>query len=220
MKRVMKSSSLSNNGMTGMSLVELMVTVSMSAILLSTGIPSLQSWNAKRQINAEYREIKEAFRSARDTARADANFPFASICASSDGENCDGADWSDGWIVFGDVNGNGVVGAGDRVVLVQDKLSSGSLIKIEEGAIGSATYTGAITYNDKGYTSALTSFKATDAETLIVTFCNSSLGDDAANYARGVILAPAGIVRNTIDYDGLDGIHEFPEGENLTCPTI
>ncbi len=216
----MKSLGSYRKSMAGMTLVELIIAGAMAAIMMTIAIPSMKTWSAKRQINAEYREIKEAFRSARDLARSNEEFPFASICPSADGTACNGTGWKDGWIVFGDLNGNGTFeDANDRIFLVQDKLSSGSLIKIEDEDRN--TRSGAVTYNSNGYTSALRRFNNADAESLIVTFCNSiALGSDGnadASYARGVILAPAGIVRNTIDYDG-NGTHEFPENEELTCP--
>lgn len=94
----------------GFTLVELMVTVAIVAILSAIALPSFS--NSIR--NNRLATMTNEFIGAVNLARSEAvkSNRGAQICASSDGATC-GTDWSAGWIVWADADGNGVPEAGE-----------------------------------------------------------------------------------------------------------
>ena len=103
---------------TGVTLIELMITISIAAILLAAGTPSFMKMLAKNKLEAQASD----FVSGLNTARSEAVLRNVRVtmCRSSDGASCSG-DWEDGWIVFDDAGANpGVVDAGENIILVND----------------------------------------------------------------------------------------------------
>ena len=85
----------------GFTLVELMVTVLIAAVLLAVAIPSFDSAIANNRSNS----LGEEFSGALSFIRLEAlkRRELVSLCASRDGINCAGAnDWREGFIAFVD----------------------------------------------------------------------------------------------------------------------
>ena len=109
---------------TGVSLIELMVTISIAAILLAMGAPSFISMLKKNKLEAQASD----FTSGLNTARSEAVLRNvrATMCHSANGTSC-GGEWEDGWIVFVDDGGiPGTVEAGEEILLVNDGLDHAS----------------------------------------------------------------------------------------------
>lgn len=83
----------------GFTLIELMVTVAVVAIVLGIAVPSFQ----KQILNNKSITLGDEFAQALNYARSEAvkTKKRVSICASSDGATCTG-NWTDGFIVFRD----------------------------------------------------------------------------------------------------------------------
>ena len=83
----------------GFTLIELMVTLAIAAIVLAIAVPSFQ----KTILNNKSVALGDEFAQALNFARSEAvkMKKRVSICASSNGETCTGS-WSDGFIVFED----------------------------------------------------------------------------------------------------------------------
>lgn len=83
----------------GFTLIELMVTLSVLAIVLGIAIPSFQ----KQIVNNKSLALGEEFAAALNYARSQAvkTAKRVSICASKDGATCTGS-WTEGFIVFQD----------------------------------------------------------------------------------------------------------------------
>ena len=89
----------------GFTLVELLITLFIVGILVSVGVPSLKSFMQSNQLVAATNELISAMHVARSEAiKANSR---VTICSSDDGATCSGDDdWTDGWIVFIDANGD------------------------------------------------------------------------------------------------------------------
>jgi type IV fimbrial biogenesis protein FimT len=86
-------------GARGFTLLELMFTLTVAAVLLGIGVPSFVEIVRNNRATANINELSTAFSIARSEAiRRGAN---VTVCRSSDGAAC-GTDWADGWIVFVD----------------------------------------------------------------------------------------------------------------------
>ncbi|WP_323813030.1 GspH/FimT family pseudopilin [Cellvibrio sp. NN19] len=85
----------------GFTLIELMVTLAVAAIVLGIAIPSFNQTMRNNSSSALGTELAGALNFAR--AEAVKRAKRVSICASSDGATCLAADnWAKGWLVFVD----------------------------------------------------------------------------------------------------------------------
>jgi len=110
------------NARHGFSLIELMVTLAIAAILLTVALPSLRGLVGEERITGVTNELVYALQLSRSEAikRAGpvrlcpsrAPLAVAPVCAADS--------FADGWIVLADDDGNGVLGAGDRVILQRE----------------------------------------------------------------------------------------------------
>lgn len=131
----------------GITLVELMVTLTITTILLAVAAPSLVQFMNSSALSGLANEMMSSLNYARSEAikRGQA----VSLCASSNGSSCSGS-WISGWILFNDSNGDGSVDMGDSLLRVRDAATStgytmqGTANTITYGRNGLATATGKI----------------------------------------------------------------------------
>jgi type IV fimbrial biogenesis protein FimT len=91
----------------GFTILELMITVSVLAILLGVGVPSFTAAIRQNRLAAETNDILAATAVARSEAVK--RGALVSICAANDTQTaCATADnqWSNGWLVFSDEKGD------------------------------------------------------------------------------------------------------------------
>ncbi|KRG69154.1 GspH/FimT family pseudopilin [Pseudoxanthomonas dokdonensis] len=90
----------------GLSLVEVLVTMAVLAILVSIGIPSYQALIQRQRVDATMHLLTSHMASARLSA---VNYRMITVVCPSDGHSricrTDG-DWSQGWMMFRDNDGN------------------------------------------------------------------------------------------------------------------
>ncbi len=103
-------------GARGFSLVELMITVAIAAILLALAFPSFTNLIRSNRVTSATNELVATIMLARTEAIRSPG--GAAVCTSSDGASCDAAgNWNTGWIVFRDRNSDGVpTGVNDTVL--------------------------------------------------------------------------------------------------------
>ncbi len=102
----------------GFTIVELIVTLAIAAILLSLGAPPMQTYLANQRVTAAMNTIATGFNLARSTA-VEQRQPTG-VCATSNGVSCGGStDWSRGWMVWVDNDESGTyTPAADELVRV------------------------------------------------------------------------------------------------------
>ncbi|MBL8315365.1 MAG: GspH/FimT family pseudopilin [Rubrivivax sp.] len=99
----------------GLTLIELMMTIAIAAILLAVAAPSFQQAINGNRLGSAVNELASAINLAR--AEAVRQNRRAVLCRSVDGSACDGtsSNWR-GWIVFVDTDADGVRDAGEPVI--------------------------------------------------------------------------------------------------------
>jgi type IV fimbrial biogenesis protein FimT len=105
----------------GLTLVELLGTISIIAVVNSLAGPTLGETVKRNQLRSQAERVMTTLNLARSEA-VKRNQPV-SVCRSEDGETCSGG-WSDGWIVFSNLDGDNAVDVGtDEVIRVYDGLA-------------------------------------------------------------------------------------------------
>lgn len=106
----------------GFTLIEIMVAISVLAILMSVGVPSMVDFarNNRRAaaVNALVTDIQQA---RGDAASAGVD---TVLCHSGNGTSCSGSsnpDWSDGWLLFSDLDADGGLDAGEPILARHEK---------------------------------------------------------------------------------------------------
>ena len=98
----------------GFTLLELMTTLGVAAILMSVAIPNLKTFKMNAQRSAAINELVSGVHLARNTA-VTRNARVA-VCASTDSAGCNSTNWEDGWIAFVDNDSDQTVDAGETIL--------------------------------------------------------------------------------------------------------
>jgi type IV fimbrial biogenesis protein FimT len=88
----------------GLTVLELITTLAIAGITLVIGIPSLQAFIQEQRIKSAVGTLHHSLNRARGTAIYRNQVVVA--CPGDPGGCREGSDWSDGWIVFTDLNGD------------------------------------------------------------------------------------------------------------------
>jgi len=178
-------------GQRGFTLIELMATLVVLAILATVGVPSFQNLLKDNRRTTQINELVSAMNLARSEAtKGNGSVGF---CPSADGATCGGGNFDSGWIVFINVDGDSppAFDAGvDRI------------LRAQSGTTGSGTSLRATV----GFTAGA-NFLASGRPDAVgdITYCD----DRGAVQARSVMLNLVGVIRS--------GDTHF-DGNPLTCP--
>jgi type IV fimbrial biogenesis protein FimT len=165
----------------GFTLIELMVTIAIAAILLLIAAPSFVAF----QRNSELTSVANSFIAAVNTTRGEAMKVGRNAMAVPVDNN-----WSKGWTVFVDNNGDGLLTAGtDRIVLQQDALAS----YFTASGSGTAGLTPPyVLFDASGYAKT----KTAGFGALTLTIARNDLsGADQTAQTRRVVIAKTGRAR-------------------------
>lgn len=172
----------------GFTLIELMVTVAVLAVLAAYAVPSFQELIRSRRLSTAVNELSTAMAVAR--AEAVRRGVRVTLCRSSTSANalptCDtgsGA-WSDGWVVFVNTDGDAppVIDAGEEILRRGGPMNTTTLV-----AQATADVANAVTYRADG-TARLDSNQPANG---VLRVCSP---DSTSDNARDIRLRPGGRV--------------------------
>lgn len=150
-------------GVSGVSLVELLVALAVAAVLAGIAVPSFAALMRDTRLTNAANDLLGAILYVRSEAIKRGR--RVTICTSSGLSDCEpDVGWHAGWIVFEDGNGNGAREDGERLLLVGNGLDRGVVVTgnaplrdyvsyLPSGAtrmLGGALQMGAITLCDGG----------------------------------------------------------------------
>ncbi len=179
----------------GFTLVELLITVAVVAIVLALAAPTLREVILNNQRSTQLNAIMSSLNVARAAAVQRGVNAIVCITDGATPPDCDtsATTWEDGWIVFADNNGNGAYdNASEDLIQAHAALEDGATLRGD-----SAEVTRSITFNARGFCASCPRDVADDEQPTL-QLCDAR----AEGEARGVRIAWTGraqIVDSDID---------------------
>jgi len=200
----------------GFTLLELLIVVSIAAILMLVAAPSMVDMQKRGAVKGLARDVVSAINYARSEGLS--RNKLVSMCPSADGATCgDAAAWSDGWLIFIDDGAGASFGDGDYTSGTDSELlqvySNQGSARLRAIDADDASALESLSWNFRGYSN--------DGSRSVLVICEP---DGNATYARGVSVERSGRAMTSSDSDG-NGTHDsvFDDGngtattEDLTC---
>src|SRR5690606_10837793 len=101
-------------GVRGFTLLEALIAMAVVTILLGLAVPALGNARAAAHAGAARAALLDSLLTA--SSHAAVTTTHVVLCASRDGASCSGdPDWSPGWLVFADLDGNRLPGPNETV---------------------------------------------------------------------------------------------------------
>jgi type IV fimbrial biogenesis protein FimT len=127
----------------GFTLVELMVTISIVAVMATIAIPSFQEFIRQTRVTTQTNDFITVLNYARSEAIKQGRSVI--VCKSTNSVACvAGGNWGQGWLAYIDANGNDAKDAGETVIRVHSAFTGNSTL------VGGATLTNWIKYLPTG----------------------------------------------------------------------
>jgi len=125
------------NSHRGFTLIELMVTIAVLAVLLGIAIPSFTESTLGSRLRTQANELAAGALLARSEAIK--RNSAVRMCVSADGASCITGGWEQGWVVFHDADDDGALDTGEAVLLQHQAAASGFKIT---GTVASVRFQG------------------------------------------------------------------------------
>ena len=107
----------------GFTFIELIITLSIIAILTAYGIPNYRTFKQNQIMTQEINRLSSTISFARSQSIVIGEHVI--LCATESFITCDGdSQWHLGWMVFTDTNRNRIFDANDRMLLNEDSMST------------------------------------------------------------------------------------------------
>lgn len=164
----------------GFTLVELMITLSVAAILMSIAAPSFTSLIQNNRMSTQYNTLLASLTLARSEAIK--RNQRVTACQSSTGNSCSGsmANWHTGWIIFVDADRDNIKDPTEEILRVNGALSGGNTLEFDRVRIA---------YASDGLAAGLLTGK--------FILCDAR-GD---TNRKGLVVSPTGRVRHAVSSD-------------------
>jgi type IV fimbrial biogenesis protein FimT len=171
----------------GFTLIELITTLAVAGILVTLAVPSFTEVIKNNRLITQTNDFVTALNLARSEAirRSDR----VTVCKSTDEASCSaGGGWDQGWIVFHDVNGDGVVtNPTTNVLRVHGALNSGTTLR------GDANLADYVSYVSTGATQKFAG-GASATQSGVLVMCDDR---GFVSQAKGIQISATGRVSTT-----------------------
>lgn len=163
---------------TGLTFIELLVALSITTILLTLAVPSFEAMLRESRLSSSVNTYVASLLWARSEATK--RNSRVTICKSADAASCTtSGDWSQGWLIFHDVNNNVQVDDGETVLNIQAAIPNSLVLK------GNSPVANYVSYTSIG--SAQFTSGAFQAGTLTLCRASASSGE-----ARRIVISATG----------------------------
>ncbi len=187
----------------GFTLIELIVVISIIAIVASVGVPLYNSFIKDNRLSSATVTLLGEFQYARSEAVK--RNSQVTICASSNGSSCNSSDWEDGRLVFVDD------GAGTPANAANGAVDSETILKAFGAASSGMTFTPTL-FTTSGYIIFSGDGTVSDVGTLVIC--------DDRSVPQAININMTGQARKAYDSDeSVDGVVNNFSGVNVTCPS-
>ena len=140
----MRQTALKHKHLAGFTIIELMITIGVVAVILTLGVPSFQGLFERNELTSNINRFISSLAIARSEAIK--RNQRVVLCASSDGANCSGVGgYDNGWIVFVDNNNNDT-----REIANEELIWQGESLSADMTLRGTNSYNVAIPYVPSG----------------------------------------------------------------------
>ena len=191
------------NKRNGFTLIELIVTMAIAAIVVSIAVPSYQASVQNNRRTTSLNELTTAFQLASNTAIT--RRINVTVCKSSDtnvaAPSCNSGggsgDWTQGWIIFTDPDNDFTFDAGETLLRVHAALSGNATLSGNNNVINKVSFSPTGLARGSNGT---------------ITHCDARGAADAS----ALVISVGGQVRHAVDTDA-DNIVDV-QGVNISCP--
>jgi type IV fimbrial biogenesis protein FimT len=179
----------------GFTLPELLIAVTVAAILASLAVPSFSTLLHDQRLSNETSQLMSMLNFAR--GEASRRRRTVSVCPSSNGTSCSGTQWENGYIVFvnKDNDSPAVVDVGEDVVRIVGRGADNITMRAD-------SFSSSLSYESTAFSTASGTFTVCDAR--------------GATSARSILINALGRPRRGSDTNN-DGIEEDRNGTALSC---
>jgi type IV fimbrial biogenesis protein FimT len=168
---------------TGFTMTELLVTMTIAAMLMGIGVPSYRYVTYSNRVSTEVNSLLGDLQYARSEAVKEGQ--MVTVCPANTALNActGGTSWNNGWIIFSDINSNQTIASTANILRVRQAFASNPVdTLVSDNALSF------VSFNREGFA---TSFPATAAGYVTFTLHTTPYKKD---WARCLQLFPTGMM--------------------------